>query len=540
MNDLIIGFFFCLRKQNRPSKNRQVGPNGAVRLYHFFVQTQIIIMRYITNKYTIAIAFLFAFNWAFSQSYSEILQYSMIQVDGSARTVGAGAGLSALGADFGAITPNPAGLALFRRSEFNMTIGLDNIHTDATFGENTVGEAKSYLQMPSIGMVMTSRPENIRWKTMNFSIGYNRQISYNRNFFFEGDGQGSILNKFEADANGYEFSELDIYGAGLANSVSALFDDDNDLVYESDFTGITDTFYHSQDVTEKGNMGELTIALAGNYEDKLSVGVAAGVALLDFRKEKVYTEEDKKESILYFDKLRYDESLTTSGTGINLKLGLIYRINPIVRVGLAVHSPTWISLNDSYSYTMLYQYTDFSGPNNAPVTHSSEETPEDGVFEYKAKTPWRAIGSLGAIIGRKGFISGDIELVDYSSGTFNLTSDLQSEETRILEKELNKAIERNFQQALNFRVGGEFAHQSLRFRAGLGMYGSPVDGDNTFKKVYSVGAGYREDGFFLDLAYRLSQEKEGYTPYEGDFLKPNGANLDTKTSTVSLTFGIKF
>ena len=491
-------------------------------------------MRHISTKHLIIFAFLLASQWVYSQTYTEILQYSLTEVDGSARTVGAGGAISALGADFGAITPNPAGLANFRRSEFNITIGLDKSNTDATFGKNTQTTAKSYMQLPNLGMVLTSRPKNIRWKTMNFALGYNRQISYNRNFFFEGEGQGSLVQKFTDDAYGYESGSLDLYGAGLAHKVSAIYDDNGDLNYESDFAGVTDTFYHSQDVTEKGNMGELTIALAGNYEEKLSVGLSAGVALIDFRKEKIYAEEDKKETIEYFDKLRYEESLTTSGTGLNLKLGLIYKINPIVRAGIAIHSPTWVSLNDSYSYTMAYQYTDGNG------TSSAEETPEDGLFEYKVKTPWRAIGSVGAIIGKKGFISADIEMIDYSKGSFNLTSELNTEETRLLEKELNKSIDTSFQQTFNFRVGGEYASNSLRLRAGLGLYGSSIEGDAALKKVYSVGIGYRPDDFFVDLAYRLSQGKEGYSPFAGDYLNPNGVVLNTQKSTISLTFGIKF
>lgn len=491
-------------------------------------------MRHISIKYFIAFAFILASQWVFSQTYTEILQYSLTEVDGSARTVGAGGAISALGADFGAITQNPAGLGHFRRSEFNITIGLDKSNVDATYGNHTLNTSKSYMQLPNLGMVLTSRPKNIRWKTMNFSLGYNRQISYNRSFFFEGEGQGSLIQKFTDDAQGYESGSLDIYGAGLAHSLSAIYDDNDDLNYESDFIDVTDTFYHSQDVTEKGNMGELTIALGGNYEDKLSVGLSAGVALIDFRKQKFYTEEDKNESITYFDKLKYDENLTTSGTGLNLKLGLIYKVNKTLRAGLAVHSPTWVSLSDSYSYTMAYQYTDGNG------TSSAEDTPEDGLFEYKVKTPWRAIGSLGAIIGRKGFISADVEMVDYTKGAFNLTSELNTAETKLLEKELNNSIDTSFKQTFNFRVGGEYAHNSLRFRAGLGMYGSPIEGESTFKKVYTTGVGFRQDDFFVDLAYRLSQGKEGYSPFSGNYLKPNGAVLSTNKSTISLTLGIKF
>lgn len=489
----------------------------------------------IFSKLFLATIILFGSQWTFGQAYSEILQYSMTQADGSARMVGAGGGLSALGADFGTITQNPAGLARFRRSEFNITIGLDNNATEATFGATTNKESKLFMQLPSLGFVMTSRPENIKWKTMNFSVGYNRQISYNRHYFYEGDAKGSIVQYFAGQANGVDLNGLDDYESGLAYDVSAIYDDDNNQVYETDFDGVDQSFYHSQDVIESGSMGELTIALAGNYEDKLSVGFSAGVPIIGLTREKVYQEADQDSSILYFDNLEFSESLTTSGTGFNLKFGMMYQINSILHTGFALHSPTWISLSDNYSNSMKYHFTDADGP------HPNSKTPdENGVFDYKVKTPWRAIGSLGAIIGHSGFISGDVELVDYSTGTFNLTKELSTQETKDLEKKLNSQITKAFKPAVNVRLGGEYAKDALRLRAGIGLYGSAIDGDDSIKKVYSAGVGFREDGFFVDLAYRYSQGKEGYLPFDSGYMTPSGTVLNNKKSTISLTLGMKF
>ena len=459
----------------------------------------------------------------------------MTEVDGSARTVGAGGGLSALGADYGTITQNAAGLAQFRRSEFVITLGLDKTKVDATFGTNAISAKKSFMQLPNVGVVFASRPENIKWKTMNFSVGYNRQISYNRSFNYEGNAKGSITQRFSADADNVDLNNLDNYASGLAYDVGAIYDLGSDLYYETDFDGVEDEFFHRQEVTEKGSMGELTIALAGNYDDRLSVGGSLGIPILEFKKEKQYFEEDKNNAIPAFDKLQYDESLTTSGTGFNAKLGLIYRINQMFRTGLAIHSPTWISLNDSYNNTMLYQYTE----NNQQKTN--EKTPDEaGVFEYKVVTPWRAIVSLGTIIGQKGFVSADVELVDYASASFNLTRDIKTTETKNLERDLNKSIDNNYKQAVNLRVGGEYAMDAFRLRLGAGFYGSAIEDDKSVKKIFSTGVGYRADDFFVDLAYRYSVGKEGYSPFQGDFMKPNGAVLNTKKSTISFTLGFKF
>ena len=50
----------------------------------------------------------------FAQNASDVLRYSYLQPGGTARSLGAGNAFGALGAEFGAISQNPAGLALFR------------------------------------------------------------------------------------------------------------------------------------------------------------------------------------------------------------------------------------------------------------------------------------------------------------------------------------------------------------------------------------------------------------------------------------------
>ena len=148
--------------------------------------------------------------------------------------------------------------------------------------------------------------------------------------------------------------------------------------------------------------------------------------------------------------------------------------------------------------------------------------------------------SLGTIIGQKGFVSADVELVDYASASFNLTRDIKTTETKNLERDLNKSIDNNYKQAVNLRVGGEYAMDAFRLRLGAGFYGSAIEDDKSVKKIFSTGVGYRADDFFVDLAYRYSVGKEGYSPFQGDFMKPNGAVLNTKKSTISFTLGFKF
>ncbi|MGB3174174.1 MAG: aromatic hydrocarbon degradation protein, partial [Saprospiraceae bacterium] len=62
------------------------------------------------KKITILFAFMLGLMAINAQNASDILRYSTRQPLGSARYVGVGGSMGAIGADFGAISDNPAGL----------------------------------------------------------------------------------------------------------------------------------------------------------------------------------------------------------------------------------------------------------------------------------------------------------------------------------------------------------------------------------------------------------------------------------------------
>ena len=61
-----------------------------------------------------------------AQTISDALRYSNLEVGSTARTVGVGGGIGALGADYSVLSTNPAGLAAFRTNEFVITPSIYN------------------------------------------------------------------------------------------------------------------------------------------------------------------------------------------------------------------------------------------------------------------------------------------------------------------------------------------------------------------------------------------------------------------------------
>lgn len=472
----------------------------------------------------------------FAQSYSDALRYSYFEVGGTARTVGAGGSMGALGTDFAVLSINPAGMAWNRKSEFVFTpaILFTNITSSLENDKNSRPnkETNTNFNINNFGFIVASRPAGTNWSTFNFGIGLNRLANFNRGLFFTGVSMGSITDRFLELSN--SDGGLDQFESGVAADAEAIYDLNEDGFYESDFQlNPNAELRREQLISSEGAINELVFSLAGNYREKLMVGMTLGVPFVNFREEKVYREEDigdgPEGDVPFFDDLTYRESLNTTGTGINFKLGFIYRADQAIRLGFAVHSPTLFRLQDNFTTSMDYNFTLQDGE----VINGRGESP-DGLFDYKLNTPWRLIGSGAFIIKKSGFVSAEVEWVDYGNNKFDFSSFPTEED------EANDGIRSSLASALNIRFGGEYAQGIFRLRAGLGIHQSPLEGDDTINYSYSGGIGIREKSVFLDLAVRYSKSQETFVPYLTSEAPQQFVNTDILKTKIMLTGGVRF
>ena len=121
-------------------------------------------------------------------------------------------------------------------------------------------------------------------------------------------------------------------------------------------------------------------------------------------------------------------------------------------------------------------------------------------------------GSIGGILGKFGFINAEIEYQNYSNCKINIDSDNLFDKE--VEDNINGQIKANYKGALKINFGAELAAiENFRFRAGIGVAQSPYVDQKEFHPNFGFGAGYRNDYFFLDLAYRQWRSENGYEPY---------------------------
>ena len=496
------------------------------------------------NKFVLSFSFILSFSIiSSSQVLTDVVRYSFLEVGGTARSVAIGGGIGALGGDFSVLSTNPAGAAVFRRSEFTFTPTLELSSVDARLipeSNSTISENKTNFNFNNIGVVFSGTPLSSKWRTAVFGIGINRMANFHQNIYYEGSSFGSITDRWWELAGTTPDGQLDPYEAQVALDAGALYDYDPQLGYLTDFLDANEqpgSFLvdKSQRIKRKGSINELVFTYAGNFDEKFMIGATLGVPILNYEETKVYRETDESDRVPFFDELEFTEKLRTQGAGINFKVGLIYRMSQMVRLGAAIHSPTSYGLDDTFSTELSYRYEDANG------TQRFEGFSPEGTFEYRMRTPWRFIGSGGVIVNKQGFLSAELEYVDYTNAklNFNATSN-PADEAR--ETEVNGEINNQLASALNIRFGGEYTLEDFRLRAGYALNASPYTDITERNGALSLGAGYRGEGFFIDLAYKRLTSQAEYRPYllslqNIDLEQP--VAIDENRNRFMLTLGFK-
>ena len=492
-----------------------------------------------TKIYTTIIVTMLSTFSLFGQNISDIARWSYVDPAGTARTLGVGSAFGAMGGDYSVIHINPAGIADYRISEFTFTPSFKTAKTTASFvGDNiqSLRTNKTSINFDNIAFVFASKPGS-SWTSSNFALGFSRQGDLTRRYELSGNIPGSITTYFAEKANGIEPDKLDDFIGYAAYNAGAIYDINEDNYYETDFPSENTSVVRRQSVIQTGGINELTLGWAGEYENRLNLGIAAGIPFYTFNENKLYTEIDQDGTIPTFDKLVYGEDLGTSGIGFNIKGGFTYKLPKGIRVGASIHSPTWIKLADDYSTNLEYSYNDGS-------PKSYKYTSPQGAFEYKITTPWKVTGSLGTTfrVGEiVGFVDGDLEFIDYTNANYNGTAFSSDPSEQEYTNTVNRDIQTKLGTATNLRIGTELGYKHLRVRGGYGVERTPFIADDFYNKKYSMGLGYREDKYFIDLGMRIHDTSEGYNAYT-----VTDSNLDplsvVNTSRIrfAATIGFKF
>lgn len=473
------------------------------------------------------------------QTATEAFRYSASDPTGTARNLGTGNSMFAIGPDFSAIGSNPSGLGGYGKSEFLITTNLSLINFSSAFTSDRFNESNdnyASFTLPNIGFIIHNKPQGSSWISSNWAIGLNRVAEYRKDFAYSGNTLGSITDSWRENATGLDDNQLNGFEEDLAFKTGAIYDLEDDHIYETDYS-LNDQFalFKQETLIREGGKTELYLGYGADLDHKLLVGFSIGLPIINFTETRRYQEmDDETDGIPYFNELEYNSFLNTTGYGINGKLGVTLKPTKFLNVAFAFHSPTRLLLSDNFNTTLSYDYTDEN--NNGPLT---KESP-NGSFQYALRTPWSASGGIGIIAGKSGFIAAHAKFTDYGSMKYRYDVRGNGNQFEQIEREVNNNINNTYGSALQLNLGGELVLSNYRIRGGAAFQQSAFNNDNSFDPSIHAGVGYRADYFYVDLGYKLSKEDDGYVPYQTIEAPQQLVQAEETKHHLAATVGFKF
>ncbi len=510
-----------------------------------------------------------------AQDHMDALRLSQNFYGGTARFQSMGGAFGALGGDFSSLSTNPAGLGVYRSSELVFTPTLmKNVTTSNYLGSNAE-DFEYNFNLNNFGYVAHINTNSSGWKGFNFGFGINRLNNFHQNTIIETpSANGSLLDEFVIIANNIDDESLPLpsyYYEGMALAAEGMYyyepstgntyvgmedaennpegitnDEINEIPYYEDLQYMNDFNYYAlvdgnelvygqflrKTLYNQGKLSEFVISGAGNYNDKLYIGTTIGIQ--KYRNESVISHQESTNGSdfqelydpyerFYFESFTFTENNLTWGTGLNLKFGVIYKPINMLRLGVAIHTPTIQWMESEFSTKMETYYYDGSN-----VSSRSDLA----VNEYKIYTPFKALGSIGIQINKLGLISLDYEYVDYSNMRFK--SDGEGF------YDLNNQISSIYKAAHNLRAGAEARLGSvIALRGGISYYDNPFDKsyDIEISSIsYSGGIGINYNSVKFDVGYVRIINETQYAPY----LSSDYADITSTSNKFVATIAFRF
>jgi hypothetical protein len=492
------------------------------------------------KPFIIFIALVAGFLSVDAQNEVDALRYSRLSVVGTARYSGLGGAFGALGADFSSLSVNPAGIALYRTSDFSITPSLYMADAKSVYYGEQNTNSRSNFSLGNVGFVSvtnTGAGQNSFLRKVMFGFGLNRTNDFNNHILIKGfNDRSSLLTVYRDQANGNTPSQLsgqdflNKYGYSPSLAYDTYLIDETSVGSHEYFNDMPDGgVTQEMKLKTSGSMNEMVLSMGVNLKDKFFLGATVGIPYMRYFEKSTYSEIDSDSTNFYFNSFTQTNTLSTTGSGINLKIGMIYKPVDFIRIGAAFHTPTYYGkMTDKYTSTMVSVFDTIIADNRNSFSSSSP----NGEYEYSLTTPLRAIGSIAFIFGKYGLLSADYEYVNYKGARLNAESYDFSDE--------NYAIRHKYKGSSNLRLGTEWKYGQFSIRGGYGIEGDPYKSgvNNCKSNSYSLGLGYREKTFYLDLGYLHTSRSEDYYLYDASYSDPSRITL--MSSSIMLTYGVRF
>lgn len=529
----------------------------------------------------------------FAQNAMDAYNVSQTDLRGTARFMSMAGAFSALGGDLTTLSQNPAGIGVYRSSEIGVTVDFDFQSLTTPPGNKT---SLTRVYCNNFGYIGAVNLDNEILRNFNWGATYNRKASFDRDYFGGFGGMPASLTNYIAQSVGSvspeylsEFGTLNPYdqpdsywlgvlafNSGLISPTTAT---GNTYIGLANLDSPVDGYYN---VSERGYIDEYNINFGGNIADLLYWGIGFGITDLRWTQWSTYGEDIDNADVPvagsrltmttpYYQRNGYasydlNNYKRITGSGFNMKIGVIFKPINEFRLGLSVHTPTWYNLNQESDGWVDFNYssnfTGYYGNNYDEIDYPS-------YLEYNLKSPWRfTIGAAG-VVGGRFILSADYEHDAFESMSFSSSGMYRTDYSWI-----NDDIKTYFRASNTFRLGAEFrVTPKFSVRAGysytgdntqngvfdadwqdqVGIYTSGAYDEDTnpaftFNKTtqyITCGLGYKFGSFYIDAAYAYRKRSSVYQPFTS-FTDEYGlavipqANMNQNDNNLVLSIGYRF
>ncbi len=525
-----------------------------------------------------------------AQSAMDAFTASESQLRGTARYVSMGGAFGALGADLSTLNQNPAGLGVYRSSEFGATLDIDFLNASmSNTGSNPMKNSATRAACNNFGYAGSMKTGSSLMPYFSWGATYNRLNSFERKYrgYFPTlpSSWTNYVASFSGGFSGQEMWGDENYDPFFQSNIPwiSLLAYNNFLInlYGNGYAGLMQPGSYgdaSIEVHEQGYIDEYSINFGGNFSDMFYWGIGFGIRDLNYRLSSYYDEMIDNALV---PKNADSDALTTgnaewgienlqqvSGTGFNVKLGLIFKPINEFRLGLAVHTPTWYNLSYSTNAWVDYHlgklendgyYTLDSRVDDNPYT-----TTNAGYWDMKLKSPWRLMVSAAGVLGGRFIISADYVYEAYPSMAFSdgdgTLTDISNDIKQYYQpsNELRLGAEFRLSPKWSVRAGYNFKSTAAKSEAREGreyIYTTGTQAMSEFKgdrNNVSVGLGYRTGGFYIDAAYVHSSQRSDWHAFsafpsaDGNYALASNAEfaphgtITTNHNNLVLSVGFKF
>lgn len=440
--------------------------------------------------------------------------YDNISSLGTARYSAMAGSMGALGGDASVLNTNPAGLGVFITDDVSASLAINSNKSTASLAGKSTSQNTSKVNLGSAnGVLSFQTKENSAWKFVNVGINY---VTQNVNDKLQSPGNANITQAIIPQGQTSP-SDYNIFEGHLYETI--------------------------------GHRSKLNLGIGGNYDNKIYIGAAVNFSSVNIEQyDEVKVSSLNTRTSKYFTK--QNTPYIEEGDGFSLSLGVIGKLNNAVRLGAAIESPTWYSIDREYN---------FYSRNSLGLSQNSYT--ENRTFRTPTKLTLN-----GAFIPNKHFAFNVDYRVDLGKPNFGGgAADVQ----------LNNFYESTYKAQHEVRIGGEYRIKSFRVRGGYAFTTSPFKDhtetmfDNNANvvsgklsnyivgktQVISGGIGYDFKMFYIDASYQHRTHEHSNPFFAGTYVNRDGngsegnysvsdtsivSNAKSQKGQLILTLGWKF